>query len=94
MDFALSCKQLSGPVNVTAPQPVRNKEFTQTIGKTLHRPEPVPVPKKMLHLMFGDFADEALLNSTKALPQKLTQAGYQFQHPDLQSALSTIFQKE
>jgi uncharacterized protein (TIGR01777 family) len=90
VDFAVNHKALSGPVNVTAPQPVRNKDFARTLGKVLHRPEPVPVPKKMLHLMFGDFADEALLSSTKALPQKLTQANYPFQHPTLQTALDNI----
>jgi uncharacterized protein (TIGR01777 family) len=90
IEFALTHKKLSGAVNVVAPQPLRNKEFAQTIGKALHRPEPVPVPKSMLHLMFGDFAEEALLSSTKALPEKLTQAGYTFQHPNLQTALDSI----
>ena len=94
IEFALSHKKLSGPANVVSPQPIRNKEFAQTIGKILHRPEPVPVPKTMLHLMFGDFAEEALLSSTKALPEKLTQAGYKFQHPDLQAALNSILNKE
>ncbi len=90
IDFAMANKKLSGPTNVTSPSPLRNKEFTQTIGKILHRPERVPVPKTMLHLMFGDFAEEALLSSTKALPEKLTLSGYKFQHPDLQSALNSI----
>lgn len=94
MDFALNHKKLSGAVNVTSPQPVRNKEFAHTIGKVLHRPEPVPVPKSMLHLMFGDFADEALLNSTKAMPEKLTQTGYEFRYAGLQAALENIFHKE
>lgn len=94
IEFALSHKNISGPINVVAPQPVRNKEFAHTIGKALHRPEPVPVPKTMLHLMFGDFAEEALLSSTKALPEKLTQAGYKFHHPDLQTALDSILHKE
>ena len=93
IDFALSHKKLSGPVNIVAPQPIRNKEFAQTIGKILHRPEPVPVPKTMLHLMFGDFAEEALLSSTKALPEKLTKAGFNFQHADLSVALNSIVHK-
>ncbi|MBL7214638.1 MAG: TIGR01777 family protein [Phycisphaerae bacterium] len=94
IEFAMTHKKLSGAVNVTAPRPVRNKEFSQTIGKTLHRPEPVPVPKSMLHLMFGDFAEEALLSSTRALPEKLTHTGYTFQHPTLQTALDSILHKE
>lgn len=94
IDFALRTKKLAGAVNVVAPQPVRNKDFAHAIGKALHRPEPVPVPKSMLHLMFGDFAEEALLSSTRALPEKLTQAGYTFQHPNLQTALKSILHKE
>ena len=90
IDFALSQKELSGAVNIVAPQSIRNREFVHTIGKALHRPEPVPVPKKMLHFMFGDFAEEALLSSTRTLPEKLTQAGYTFHHPNLQTALDSI----
>ncbi len=94
IDFALSKKKLSGPVNVVSPQPLRNREFVQTIGKVLHRPELVPLPKSMLSLMFGDFAEEALLSSTKALPEKLTQAGFDFHHPDLSGALNHILYNE
>lgn len=90
IDFAVNHKDLAGPVNVTAPHPVRNRDLAHTLGRVLHRPEPVPVPKTMLHLIFGDLADEALLSSTKVLPQKLTQANYPFQHPDLQTALENI----
>jgi hypothetical protein len=90
IDFAVNHKALSGPVNVTAPQPVRNKDFARILGKVLHRPEPMPVPKTMLHLMFGNFAEEALLSSTKALPEKLIKEGCTFQHSDLQAALEAI----
>ncbi len=90
IEFALSCKNLKGPVNIVSPQPLRNKDFTHVLGKALHRPELLPIPRTMLHTMFGQFADETLLASTKAIPVKLTEAGFTFQHPDLPSALVSI----
>ena len=90
--FALKHQTLSGPVNVVSPEPVRNKQFAQTLGKALHRPEVLPIPKKMLHAMFGDFADETLLASTKVVPEKLTQAGFEFQHPNLQTAFESMLE--
>lgn len=90
VDFAMTHETLSGPVNVVAPAPVQNKEFARMIGKALHRPEPLPVPKTLLKLMFGDFAEEALLASTRVLPEKLLKEGYRFKHPDLQTALENI----
>lgn len=93
IEFALKDKSLEGAVNIVASEAVRNKDFAHTLGHVLHRPEVVPFPKRMLHMMFGDFADETLLASTKALPAKLTQAGYPFQHPNLQNALEHILQK-
>ncbi len=90
IDFALTNESLSGPVNITAPEPVRNADFARALGKALHRPARLPVPAKILRLAFDDLADEALLSSTRALPEKLTQAGGTFQHPTLQSALENI----
>ncbi len=90
--FALTRDALSGPINVVSPEPIRNKQFAQTLGKVLHRPELLPIPKKMLHTMFGDFADETLLASTKVTPAKLTQAGFEFQHLNLKTALESILE--
>ncbi|MHC4552536.1 MAG: TIGR01777 family oxidoreductase [Planctomycetota bacterium] len=94
IEFALNHESLQGPINIVAPEAIRNKDFARTLGKVLHRPEVVPVPKKMLHIMFGDFADETLLASTKLTPAKLTRAGYEFQHPTLQTALEHILAKK
>lgn len=88
--FALKHETLSGPVNIVSPQPVQNKEFSRVLGKVLHRPKLLAMPKTLLHTMFGEFADETLLASTKAVPEKLLQAGFEFQHPDLQTALESI----
>jgi uncharacterized protein (TIGR01777 family) len=92
VDFSLNHDDLSGPVNVVSPQPVRNKEFAQAIGHALHRPEVVPVPKRMLKFMLGEMADETVLASTKVLPHKLQSKGFSFEHPDLETALAAVLQ--
>ena len=65
------------------------KEFCTTLGKVLHRPSWAPVPGFVLHLLLGEMAD-MLLGGQKAIPQKLTTAGYPFQYPDLEKALRAI----
>ena len=94
VEFALSHPALKGPVNVVSPHPVRNKEFAHALGHALHRPEVVPIPKRMLHFMFGEMADETVLASTKVLPHKLQMEEFQFEHPDLHTALASILHKE
>lgn len=78
---------LSGAVNVVAPQAVTNGHFTHALGETLHRPTLLPVPAFALRLAFGEMADEALLASTRAIPAKLIEAGYRFRHPRLDDGL-------
>lgn len=90
VDFALNHDTLSGPVNIVSPLPVRNKEFAHALGHALHRPEVVPIPKRMLHFMFGEMANETLLASTRALPKKLEMEEFQFAHPDIHTALEAI----
>jgi len=92
VEFSLNNENISGPVNVVSPQPVRNKEFAQAIGHALHRPEVVPVPKRMLKFMLGEMADETVLASTKVLPHKLQSKGFSFEHPDLETALAAVLQ--
>ncbi|MDF7807138.1 TIGR01777 family oxidoreductase [Pontiellaceae bacterium B12219] len=83
-------KTVSGPVNMTAPHPVTNKEFTKTLGKTLKRPTVMPLPSFAARLIFGEMADALLLSSTRVEPVKLVKAGYQFKHHDLKTALEDI----
>lgn len=85
--FAVERDQLVGPVNVVSPQPVTNREFTQTLGGVLHRPTVLPMPAVVARLALGEMADELLLASTPVLPAALTRAGFQFQQPKLQEAL-------
>jgi hypothetical protein len=75
-----------GPLNATAPHPVRNKEFTHTLGKVMHRPSWIPVPGFALKLALGDMAD-MLLTGQRVVPAAAEKLGFQFRYPDLQQAL-------
>lgn len=81
---------LYGPVNVTAPAPVTNADFTRALGHALHRPAPFTVPAPALRLALGDFADEGALVSQRVLPDRLVKAGFTFRHPDIDTALADI----
>lgn len=89
--FALETETLSGPVNTVAPEPVTNACFAKTLGAALHRPAVIPIPAPVLRWTMGDFAQETLLASTRAIPEKLIQAGFRFEHPSLKPALSAMF---
>src|SRR3990172_4445019 len=84
---ALTRTDLSGPINVTAPEPLRNREFVAALGHELGRPAVVPIPAFALRLALGEMADEALLSSTRVLPRRLEEAGFLFRFPELKSAL-------
>ena len=86
--FALDNPRLSGPVNFTAPHPVTNAEFTHALAHTLHRPAVFPAPAFALRVALGEMADAALLSSTRAIPAKLTDAGFRFTHPTIDLALN------
>ena len=86
--WMLSSRALSGPVNVVAPQPVRNSQFTRALGRALGRPTPFPAPAFALRLALGEMADEALLSSQRVEPSKLLAARFNFSLPDVDSALS------
>ncbi len=83
----LATESLSGPVNLVAPQPVTNREFTKALGKMLYRPTVLPLPAFAARLAFGEVADELLLSSTRVEPRRLLETGFQFRYPSLESAL-------
>jgi hypothetical protein len=84
----------AGPVNLTAPNPVTNGEFTKALGKALGRPTVLPVPKFGLKTLLGpEMAEELLLASQRALPTRLLDSGYTFQHPDLTETLQAALSK-
>jgi hypothetical protein len=86
--FLVTADGIAGPVNLTAPQPVRNKEWMRAIGRALHRPAVLPVPGFALRAAIGPFADEAVLASQRVLPHRLEAAGFTFAHPDIDTALA------
>jgi uncharacterized protein (TIGR01777 family) len=85
--------QLAGPVNLVAPNPVTNAEFTCAIGKAVHRPTILPTPAFLLRAIMGGMADETILASNRVLPQQLTQSGFRFQHEQLATALDSLLRK-
>ena len=86
---ALENEGVSGALNATAPAPVRNIEFTETLGKVLNRPTIFPVPTFGLKLIMGEFADFVVL-SQNVLPEKTKASGYEFNFPMLKSALENL----
>jgi uncharacterized protein (TIGR01777 family) len=85
--FLMQADAIRGAVNLVAPEPVRNRDFTRTMGRVLHRPALIPVPKVALRAAFKGMADATLLASQRAIPRRLTEAGYRFRFPDLEPAL-------
>jgi uncharacterized protein (TIGR01777 family) len=80
-----------GPVNLTAPNPVTNREFTKVLGSVVHRPTLVPVPKFGPKLLLGgELAQLLLFASQRVLPAALLEAGFEFRHPTLESALQEL----
>ena len=82
-------ERLRGPVNLVAPNPVTNAEFTACLGGALRRPAVLPAPAWVLRLALGAMADELLLSSTRALPQRLSETGFSFAHASLDAALKS-----
>jgi uncharacterized protein (TIGR01777 family) len=83
---ALTTETLQGPVNGTAPTPLRNKDFTKTLGAVLGRPTFLPIPAAGLYVLFGESA-QLLTASQKVLPEKALESGYRFKYAALNEAL-------
>ena len=81
--------KVSGPVNVTSPNPVTNSEFTAGLARAMHRPALFPVPAIALKITLGGFSSE-ILGSKKVIPQALTEAGFEFDYPHISSALDKL----
>lgn len=88
---AIENSSLTGPINVVAPNPVTNRQFTKTLGEVLHRPTIMTVPAFVLRFLLGrEMADEMLLSSVRAMPECLLNSGYHFIYPNLNEALQCI----
>ena len=83
-----------GPVNLVSPNPVSNREFTKTLGQVLNRPTIFPMPAFAARIAFGEMADELLLSSTRVIPKKLMDSGYEFRHPELGGAFEHFLNME
>ena len=88
--FALENDDLRGAVNATAPNPVNNEKFTDTLGEVLHRPTIIPIPKFGIKLLFGEKGETLLLEGAKVLPERLRGANFEFEFPNLEKALKQI----
>ena len=86
LHFALFCRDLDGPFNVTAPSPTTQGELAVALGRALHRPAALHVPATALRLLVGEMA-ESVLGSARVLPSRLLAAGFRFHQPNLAGAL-------
>jgi uncharacterized protein len=86
-------ENIEGPVNLVSPNPVTNAVFSKVLGKVLCMPVIFKVPKKAIDIFFGEMGHETILSSTRVIPYRLETSGFEFSHPDLESALRHILGK-
>jgi len=84
--------KVSGPVNLTSPNPVTNQEFTSALARAMHRPALFPAPAIALKIALGGFSSE-ILGSKKVMPQALTDAGFTWDYPHITNALTALVQE-
>jgi len=90
--FLLVAEEVRGPVNLVAPNPVRQDDFAKALGRALHRPAVVPAPSFALRLVLSGFADEGVLIGQRLQPRVLQDAGYAFQHSTIDTGLAAVLQ--
>ncbi len=91
--FAIEHQELTGPINATAPESVRMRDFCKVLGEVLKRPSWLPVPELLLKIALGQMA-EMLLHGQRAVPEKILGAGFEFRFPKLRSALEDAMGKQ
>jgi len=94
IEFLLTNRSIQGPVNLVAPNPVTNSEFTATLGRIVHRPTILPLPGFAAKIIMGEMAEELLLASQKCQPTKLLNSGFKFSYPKLEDALRQALQPD
>jgi len=87
INFAIENEKMRGAVNVVSPNPVTNEEFTKTLGEVLYRHTFLPLPGFAVNLVFGEMGDALLIDSTRVAPKRLLDAGFEFEFPELKTAL-------
>ena len=89
MLFTIDQGEAAGAINVTAPHPVTNTEFSHALGRALHRPAILPVPAFALKSLYGDMA-QIVTTGQRVIPRRLGELGFGFAHPKAESALRDV----
>lgn len=90
IEFIINNKDIHGAVNIVAPTPVTNQQFTKKLGKAMCRPTFFTVPSLLLKTLIPDMAKEMILSSTRAVPKKLIDSGYRFSYPNLDNVFKDL----
>ena len=91
--FLLEREDLSGPVNITSPNPVTNRDFSKALARAVGRPLFLRIPAWFLRLILGEMAQELFLASTRAVPRKLQSVGFEFEYPEIDQALCQLVRR-
>lgn len=89
--YIINNKNIEGPVNATAPNPLQNGDFSKILAQVLNRPMFLTMPSFVVKIIFGEMGDTLLLNGQKVLPDKIIKAGYSFEFDNLNKALNNLF---
>ena len=90
VEFLLGAGATKGPVNLVAPVPVSNADFTHSLGHAIGRPTIVPVPETAIRVMFGEMGEATILASQRVVPTRLLGAGFSFRHETIDDALRSV----
>jgi uncharacterized protein (TIGR01777 family) len=89
--YLIENEKSTGAYNLTAPNPIKQKEFAAAIGSSLNRPSFITKPSFAVRLFLGSMADELILNGVKVIPKKLTDEGFTFNYNNINKALDNIY---
>ncbi|MCK5861119.1 MAG: TIGR01777 family oxidoreductase [Candidatus Hydrogenedentes bacterium] len=92
--YCIKNRRMTGVVNAVTPHPVRNRKFAQELGKAVGKPAVIPVPAFAINLAWGEMGRELLLSSTHAVPERLTQSGFEWHYPEIEDALRACIEGE
>ncbi len=90
--FLINHPEISGPVNVCSPSPVRNVDLARALGRVLHRPSLLPAPAFMIRLVLGEFGS-VILKGQRVVPRRLLESGFVFRYPQIDQALETVVRR-
>ena len=93
MEWAIDRQQVKGTYNITAPEPVRNRDFARALGRVVHRPSFMPTPGFVLRLVFGQMADEVLLGGQRVMPSRATAEGLTFNYAAPDASLRHVLSR-